>query len=61
MDATQSKDSLETFIGDLVLQALSLIAQCIDRRQLEKIETVLYKGISFGYPKFQVIEDFFKA
>ncbi|MFE4047088.1 MULTISPECIES: recombinase family protein [Priestia] len=65
LDTTQYKDSLGTFIADLVLQILSWMAQeerdRIRKRQREGIDTALTKGISFGRPKAQVSEEFIGA
>ncbi|WP_456318522.1 recombinase family protein [Priestia megaterium] len=62
LDTTQYKDSLGTFIADLVLQILSWMAQeerdRIRKRQREGIDVALTKGISFGRPKAQVSEEF---
>ncbi|MEB4858354.1 recombinase family protein [Priestia megaterium] len=65
LDTTQYKDSLGTFIADLVLQILSWIAQeerdRIRKRQREGIDAALIKGVSFGRPKAQVSEEFIEA
>ena len=65
LDTTQYKDSLGTFIADLVLQILSWMAQeerdRIRKRQREGIDVALTKGISFGRPKAQVSEEFIEA
>ncbi|MEB2268122.1 recombinase family protein [Priestia megaterium] len=65
LDTTQYKDSLGTFIADLVLQILSWMAQeerdRIRKRQQEGINAALKSGISFGRPKAQVSEDFIEA
>lgn len=65
LDTTQYKDSLGTFIADLVLQILSWMAQeerdRIRKRQREGIDVALTKGISFGRPKAQVSEEFIRA
>lgn len=62
LDTTQFKDSLGTFIADLVLQILSWMAQeereRIRKRQREGIDIALQKGIAFGRPKAQVTEKF---
>ncbi|MED4050701.1 recombinase family protein [Priestia megaterium] len=65
LDTTQYKDSLGTFIADLVLQILSWMAQeerdRIRKRQREGINAALNSGISFGRPKAQVNQDFIEA
>ncbi|YCA46015.1 recombinase family protein (plasmid) [Bacillus sp. JZ8] len=65
LDTTQYKDSLGTFIADLVLQILSWMAQeerdCIRKRQREGIDAELKSGISFGRPKAQVSQEFIEA
>ncbi|RAS82775.1 DNA recombinase [Priestia endophytica] len=65
LDTTQYKDSLGTFIADLVLQILSWMAQeerdRIRKRQREGIDAALKGGISFGRPKAQVSPEFIDA
>ncbi|MFL0575007.1 recombinase family protein [Priestia megaterium] len=65
LDTTQYKDSLGTFIADLVLQILSWIAQeerdRIRKRQREGIDAALNKGVSFGRPKAQVNKEFIEV
>ncbi|MFE3982482.1 MULTISPECIES: recombinase family protein [unclassified Priestia] len=65
LDTTQYKDSLGTFIADLVLQILSWMAQeereRIRKRQREGIDAALNSGISFGRPKSQVSQEFIVA
>jgi DNA invertase Pin-like site-specific DNA recombinase len=62
LDTTQYKDSLGTFIADLVLQILSWMAQeerdRIRKRQREGIDVALKNGVTFGRPKIQAKEDF---
>ena len=62
LDTTQYKDSLGTFIADLVLQILSWMAEeereRIRKRQREGIDVALQSGIVFGRPKVMVTEDF---
>ncbi|MCM3598094.1 recombinase family protein [Metabacillus idriensis] len=64
LDTTQYKDSLGTFIADLVLQILSWMAQeerdRIRKRQREGIDVALQKGVVFGRPKIQATEDFYE-
>lgn len=54
LDTTQYKDSLGTFIADLVLQILSWKAEeerkRIQKRQREGINVALQNGIVFGRP-----------
>jgi DNA invertase Pin-like site-specific DNA recombinase len=65
LDTTQYKDSLGTFIADLVLQILSWMAQeerdHIRKRQREGIDAALKGGIPFGRPKAQVSQEFIEA
>ena len=62
LDTTQFKDSLGTFIADLVLQILSWMAEeerdRIRKRQREGIDVALKEGTVFGRPKAQVTEEF---
>jgi DNA invertase Pin-like site-specific DNA recombinase len=62
LDTTQFKDSLGTFIADLVLQILSWMAEeereRIRKRQREGIDLALKNGVAFGRPKVQVTEEF---
>ncbi|MET3321350.1 UNVERIFIED_ORG: DNA invertase Pin-like site-specific DNA recombinase [Peribacillus simplex] len=62
LDTTQFKDSLGTFIADLVLQILSWMAEeerdRIRKRQREGIDVALQNGVPFGRPKAQVTEEF---
>lgn len=61
LDTTQFKDSLGTFIADLVLQILSWMEEeerdRIRKRQREAIDVALQNGVPFGRPKAQVIEE----
>ena len=65
LDTTQYKDSLGTFIADLVLQILSWMAEeereRIRKRQREGIDVALQNGVLFGRPKVTVTEEFKKA
>lgn len=65
LDTTQYKDSLGTFIADLVLQILSWMAEeergRIRKRQREGIEVALKRGVTFGRPKVQVTNKFENA
>lgn len=62
LDTTQYKDSMGTFIADLVLQILSWMAQeerdRIRKRQREGIDVALEKGIKFGRPRIETSESF---
>jgi len=62
LDTTQYKDSMGTFIADLVLQILSWMAeeerQRIRKRQREGIDLALQNGIQFGRPAVFVSEEF---
>ncbi|KAA0956142.1 recombinase family protein [Planococcus sp. ANT_H30] len=62
LDTTQYKDSMGTFIADLVLQILSWMAEeereRIRKRQREGIELALQNGIQFGRPTVFVSEEF---
>jgi DNA invertase Pin-like site-specific DNA recombinase len=61
LDTTQFKDSLGTFIADLVLQILSWMEEeergRIRKRQREAIDVASQNGMPFGRPKAQVIEE----
>ena len=62
LDTTQYKDSMGTFIADLVLQILSWMAEeereRIRKRQREGIDLALQKGIQFGRPAVYISEEF---
>lgn len=62
LDTTQYKDSLGTFIADLVLQILSWMAEedrnRIRKSQREGIDTAVKNGVKFGRPKIEVSEEF---
>jgi len=62
LDTTQYKDSLGTFIADLVLQILSWMAEeereRIRKRQREGIDAALRNGVKFGRPTIQIGEEF---
>lgn len=65
LDTTQYKDSMGTFIADLVLQILSWMAEeereRIRKRQREGIDLALQNGVQFGRPKVLVSEEFKKV
>ncbi|MGK7379776.1 recombinase family protein [Planococcus sp. 1R117A] len=62
LDTTQYKDSMGTFIADLVLQILSWMAEeereRIRKRQREGIDLALQNGTQFGRPTVFVSEEF---
>lgn len=62
LDTTQYKDSMGTFIADLVLQILSWMAEeereRIRKRQREGIEVALQNGVAFGRPSAEITEEF---
>ncbi|MCG1010921.1 recombinase family protein [Salinicoccus sp. ID82-1] len=62
LDTTQYKDSIGTFIADLVLQILSWMAEeereRIRKRQREGIDLALRNGIQFGRPPVSISEEF---
>lgn len=62
LDTTKYKDSLGTFIADLVLQILSWMAQeereRIKKRQREGIDLALKNGVKIGRPKVEMSEAF---
>ena len=66
LDTTKYKDSLGTFVSDLVLQILSWMAEeertRIRKRQREGIDFAVKNGVKLGRPKTNVINDeFIKA
>jgi DNA invertase Pin-like site-specific DNA recombinase len=65
LDTTQYKDSMGTFIADLVLQILSWMAQeerdRIRKRQREGIDVAKKQGKTFGRPKAQITDVFMDA
>lgn len=62
LDTTQYKDSLGTFIADLVLQILSWMAEedrnRIRKSQREGIDTALKNGVKFGRPEVEISNEF---
>ncbi|KAA0958131.1 recombinase family protein [Planococcus kocurii] len=62
LDTTQYKDSMGTFIADLVLQILSWMAEeereRIRKRQREGIDLALQNGIQFGRSPVLVSDEF---
>jgi DNA invertase Pin-like site-specific DNA recombinase len=65
LDTTKYKDSMGSFISDLVLQILSWMAQeereRIRKRQREGIDVALKKGVQFGRPKAEPTDQFNEA
>lgn len=65
LDTTSYKDSVGTFISDLVLQILSWIAdeerEKIKTRQREGIDIALKNGKKFGRPRIIPSESFYAA
>ncbi|MGG0656430.1 recombinase family protein [Rummeliibacillus pycnus] len=65
LDTTKHKDSLGTFISDLVLQILSWIAEDererIKKRQREGIDAAHKNGIKFGRPSIQITDEFIEV
>lgn len=65
LDTTQYKDSLGTFIADLVLQILSWMAEedrnRIRKSQREGIDTALKNGVKFGRPEIVVSDEFIEV
>lgn len=65
LDTTKYKDSMGSFISDLVLQILSWMAQeereRIRKRQREGIDVALKKGVHFGRPKAEPTDKFYQA
>lgn len=65
LDTTKYKDSMGSFISDLVLQILSWMAQeereRIRKRQREGIDVALKKGVQFGRPKAEPTDKFNQA
>ncbi|WP_252502760.1 recombinase family protein [Sporosarcina sp. Marseille-Q4943] len=65
LDTTKHKDSIGTFISDLILQVLSWIAEDererIRKRQREGIDSALAKGVKFGRPSIEITEEFIQA
>ncbi|PGT78176.1 recombinase family protein [Bacillus sp. AFS040349] len=65
LDTTKYKDSMGSFISDLVLQILSWMAQeereRIRKRQREGIDVALKKGVQFGRPKAEPTDEFYES
>ena len=62
LDTRNGKDSMGTFIADLVLQILSFVAQSerenIRKRQAQGIAAAKAKGVKIGRPSKQLPDDF---
>lgn len=65
LDTTKYKDSVGTFVADLVLQILSWIAEeertKIKTRQREGIDAAMKAGVKFGRKKTEVSAEFIDA
>lgn len=65
LDTTKYRDSLGTFISDLVLQILSWLAEeerdRIKKRQKEGIVVALQDGVRFGRPKAEITDAFIEV
>lgn len=65
LDTTKHKDSMGSFISDLVLQILSWMAdeerERIRKRQREGIDIALKNGKQFGRPKAEPTDEFYQA
>ncbi|MFZ0443733.1 MAG: recombinase family protein [Bacillus sp. (in: firmicutes)] len=65
LDTTKHKDSIGTFISDLILQVLSWIAEDererIRKRQRERIDLALANGVKFGRPSIKITPEFIQA
>lgn len=65
LDTTKHKDSIGTFISDLILQVLSWIAEDererIRKRQREGIDSALANGVKFGRPSIEITPKFIQA
>ncbi len=62
LDTRIGRDLLGTFIGDLVLQILSFVAENerinIRKRQMQGIEAARLKGVHLGRPRLDMPENF---
>ena len=65
LDTTKHKDSIGTFISDLILQVLSWIAEDerkrIRKRQREGIDSALANGVKFGRLTIDITDEFIQA
>lgn len=62
LDTRRGKDLMGTFLSDIVLQILSLVAEnertAIRQRQAEGIAAAKARGVKFGRPKKEVPDNF---
>ena len=62
LDTRRGKDLMGTFLSDIVLQILSFVAENersnIRQRQAEGIAAAKARGVRFGRPRAEVLEDF---
>ena len=65
LDTTKYKDSIGSFISDLILQVLSWLAEDernrIRTRQREGIDSALANGVKFGRPSIKITDEFTQA
>lgn len=65
LDTTKYKDSIGSFISDLILQVLSWLAEDerdrIRRRQREGIDLALSNGVKFGRPSIEITDEFIQS
>lgn len=65
LDTTKYKDSMGTFIADLVLQILSWMAEeereRIRKRQREGIDLAMKNGVKMGRPKTPITNEFIEV
>ncbi|ARJ37743.1 DNA recombinase [Sporosarcina ureae] len=65
LDTTKYKDSIGSFISDLILQVLSWLAEDernrIRTRQREGIDSALTNGVKFGRPSIEITDDFIQS
>lgn len=65
LDTTKYKDSVGSFVADLVLQVLSWIAEeertKIKTRQREGIDAAMKAGVKFGRHKTEISDEFIQA
>lgn len=65
LDTTKYKDSLGSFIADLVLQILSWLAEeerdRIRKRQREGIDLAIKNNVKFGRPGLEITDEFIDA
>jgi DNA invertase Pin-like site-specific DNA recombinase len=64
LDTRQGKDLIGAFLGDIVLQVLSFVAENerdnIRKRQSEGIKAAKAKGVRFGRPEISLPDNFDK-